>query len=120
MLFSAPIRAVTATVADTNHHLKLIAWDLVGVDLWNRRGEIEGEAIQKVVLTQPTSDYVLAALHLANDNLKMVAYHVGPAGTFTAVAEHPAGSIEELEAVTVGTLDKMTVTAVRLANGDLC
>ena len=119
VIFLSANRAVTATVADPTDRLKLIAWDLVGVDLWNRKGEIEGDAVKKVVLTQPTADFLLAALHLVSGNLKMVAYHVGAFGTVTEVAEQNAGSIEELEALTVGVDDKKTVTVVRLANGDL-
>ncbi len=117
-LFISDSRAVTAVV-DSANNLKLISWDLVGVDQINRQGEIEAGAIKDVAIAAPASNYVLVAVRQSDDVLKMIAYQVTPTGAFVRVADVAAGKISELAMATIGTGDRKAVTAVRDGGGDL-
>ncbi|MGH9320011.1 MAG: hypothetical protein ACRD3V_09005, partial [Vicinamibacteria bacterium] len=118
-LFLHGNRAVTATVAESNQHLKLIAWDLVGVDSIVRRGNIESGPAKQVFLSEPLNDHVLAAVRQSNDLLSMIAYRVTPTGNFMQVDEYVAGEIVALDMATTVGGDRKSVTAVRDSNGNL-
>lgn len=118
-VFISGLRAVTATAGANNNHLKLISWDLVGVDAIKRKGEIEAGAVKEVAIGEPTSDHVLVAVRQSDDVLKMIAYRVGPTGGFTRVADATAGKISALAMATTGNGNRRAVTAVRDQGGDL-
>jgi|GEM_PF-5090566 len=118
-LFLSSNRVVTASILASNNNLKLIGWDLVGVDKIIRKGDIEVGSVKDVKIVEPSRDYVLAATRLMNDNLKMIAFKVTPTGGFVRVADHDAGKISALEMTTTGGADKKAITAVRLESGDL-
>ena len=113
-------RAVTASIGANNNHLKLITWDLVGVDTINRRADIEAGAVKQVAIGEPASNHVLAAVRQTDNVLKMIAYRVGPTGLLTRVADTTAGVIGDLAAATTtfGGNSRM-VTAVRTQAGNL-
>lgn len=119
VLFLSANRIVTATIAQSNDHLELISWDLVGLDTLDRKSDIDDVAVKEVALSEPTPDYVLAALRLADDTLKMIAYRVNALGDFQQVAVATAGEISELKVATLGGGDPKTVTAVRTVGGDM-
>ena len=81
-LFMSSNRFVTASIGSTSNKLKLIGWDLVGVNSINRRGDIEAGAVKSVHLAKPATNFVLAAVRQSNDALKMIAYHVTITGGF--------------------------------------
>lgn len=117
-VFISSERAVTA-VADGASNLKLISWDLVGVDTINRRGDIEAGAVKDVAIVEPATNHVLVAVRQNDDILKMIAYRVTPTGAFTRVADASAGKISALAMTTTGGGDRKAVTAVRDADGNL-
>lgn len=119
VLFLSSKRAVTATVATSNDHLKLIAWDLVGINNIDRKGDIEAGTIKQVALSEPTDDHLLVAVRQGDDSLKMIAYRVTTKGEFVRVADYLAGKISALDMATIGKADKKAVTAVRDSNGNL-
>ena len=118
-LFLSGNRAVTATIAASNNNLKLVSWDLVGVDSIIRKGNIEAGSIKDVKIVEPTQNFVLAATRLMNDNLKMILFQVTPTGGFVRIADHTAGKINAFEMVTIGGADKKAVTVVRTESGNL-
>ena len=118
-LFISGNRAVTATIAASDDTLKLIGWDLVGVDAIVRKGDITAGAIKDVKLSEPTDGYVLAAVRQSNDLLKMIAYKVTVTGGFQRVHDLSAGKISALSMVTTGSGDKKAMTAVRDQAGNL-
>ena len=67
VLFLSGNRAVTASVSAEDGKLKLITWDLVGVEKILRKGEIEAGAAKEVALAEVASDHVLAAVRQADD-----------------------------------------------------
>jgi hypothetical protein len=113
VLFLSGNRAVTGTVASNNGHLKLVTWDLVGVDKIEREGEFEAGAVKEVALAEVASDYVLAAVRQSDDVLKMIAFHVGPTGNLLRIADMSAGKISQLDMATFGGADRKAATAVR-------
>ena len=118
-LFISGNRAVTATIGDSNNNLKLISWDLVGLSALNRKGEIEAGAVKEVYLGEPLTDFVLAAVRQQDDQLKMIAFQVGPTGNLLRRADLTAGKISALDMATTTSGNRRSVTAVRDANGDL-
>jgi uncharacterized protein (DUF2141 family) len=118
-LFLNPNRAVTATVAESNQHVKLIVWDLTGVSTITRKGQAEIGPSKKVVLSEPLDNYVLAAVRQSNDLLTMIAYRVSPTGGLTKVDEWVAGEISQLDMATTEGGDRKAVTAVRDEDGNL-
>jgi hypothetical protein len=113
VLFLSGNRAVTGTVASNNGHLKLVTWDLVGVDMIEREGEFEAGAVKEVALAEVASDYVLVAVRQSDDILKMIAFHVGPTGNLLRIADMSAGKISQLDMATFGGADRKAATAVR-------
>lgn len=119
VLFLSGNRAVTGTVSADTGKLKLIAWDLVGVDKIVRKGEIEAGAVKEVALAEVASDHVLAAVRQADDVLKMIAFRVGPTGNLQRVADMSAGKISRLDMASFGGAKKRAATAVRDEGGNL-
>lgn len=118
-LFLSGNRAVTATISSDNSTLKLITWDLVGVNQLNRRGENEAGAAKEVSLAEPLSNFVLAAVRQTDDTLKMIAYQVGPTGNVIRHGDISASKIAGLAMATTTSGDKKAVTAVRTQSGNL-
>ncbi len=118
-LFISSNRAVTATIGASNNHLKLISWDLVGINSIARNGEIEAGAIKDVKIVEPAGNYVLAATRLMDDRLKMIAFRVLGNGTFVRVADYTAGKISAFEMAVTGGSNKKAVTAIRTQSGKL-
>lgn len=116
-LFIGQNRAVTATISSEDSHLKLIVWDLVGINKINRRGDDEAGAAKSVALSKPASGYVLAAVRQSNDLLKMIAYRVG--ATVTRVDDQLAGKIGALAMATTTVGNNRAVTAVKTQSGTL-
>lgn len=114
-VFVSELKAVTAVV-DAANNLKLISWDLVGVDTINRKGDIGAGAVKDVAIAL-ASDHVLVAVRQMDDVLKMIAYRVTPSGGFTRVADASAGKISALAMTEGGT--RRAVTAVRDEAGNL-
>lgn len=112
-------RAVTATIAHSNRALKLTGWDLVGLDRINRRGSIEAGAANAVFLSEVAPNLVLAAVHQADGDLKMIAYQVTPTGGFVRRAQRSAGRITHLDMATIAGIDRKAVTALRDGDGNL-
>ena len=119
VLFLSGNRAVTATVASNNGHLKVIAWDLVGVDRIEREGQYEAGAVKEVALAEVASDHVLAAVRQADDVLHIIAFRVGPTGNLQRIGDMLAGKVSALDMATIGGADRKAVTAVRDEDGDL-
>jgi hypothetical protein len=114
-VFVSELRAVTAVVDDASN-LKLISWDLIGVDTINRKGDIEAGAVKDVAIAS-VSDHVLVAVRQSDDVLKMIVYRVTPSGGFTRVADTSAGRISALAMTESG--NQRAVTAVRDDAGNL-
>ncbi len=112
VLFLSGNRAVTASISADDGKLKLIAWDLVGVDQIVRKGEIEAGAAKEVALAEVASDHVLAAVRQADDTLKMIAFRVGATGNLQRLDDMSAGKVAELDMVAFGD-GKRAATAVR-------
>jgi hypothetical protein len=112
VLFLSGNRAVTASVSAEDGKLKLITWDLVGVDKIVREGDIEAGAAKEVALAEVASDHVLAAVRQADDTLKMIAFHVGPTGKPQRLDDMSAGKVTQLDMAAYGD-GKRAVTAVR-------
>jgi hypothetical protein len=117
-LFLSGNRAVTAVI-DSDDKLKLISWDLVGLDKIIRRNDVSAGVIKDVRIVEAAPYHVLVAVRGQYDELKLIAYHVGPTGFFSRVAEYTAGGISALAMVTTSSPDKKTVTAVRDEGGNL-
>ncbi len=120
-LFLSNNQVITATIRQPIGNLRLRSWDLVGISTLNFQADVdEGSLLAKeVYLGEPASDYVLAAVRLEDDSLKMVAYHVSPGGTLLRRADYLAGKISALDMATTTTGDRRSVTAVRDADGNL-
>lgn len=114
-VFISDQRAVTAVV-DADGNLKLISWDLAGVDTITRRGDIEAGAVKDAAIAL-ASDHVLVAVRQSDDVLKLIAYRVLPSGGFTRVADVSAGKISALAMTEAG--NRRALTAVRDAGGNL-
>jgi hypothetical protein len=111
-------RAVTAVV-DGSGNLKLVAWDLVGVDEIVREADIQDEAAKEVQLVEVASDYVLVAVRTPSDYLRMVGFQVTPFGDFIRIGDYTAGKIGALALAVTSGADRKAVTAVREQNGNL-
>ena len=112
VLFLSGNRAITASVSAQDGKLKLITWELVGVDQIQRKGEIEAGAAKEVALAEVASNRVLAAVRQADDTLKMIAFQVGANGNLQRLADISAGEVTELDMVAFGE-GKRAATAVR-------
>ena len=120
-LFLSSNRVVTATIRQPIGNLRLRSWNLVGTSALDFQADIdEGSLLARDIhLGEPATDYVLAAVRLEDDSLKMIAYHVMPGGTLLRRAEYLAGKISALDMATTTTGDRRSVTAVRDADGNL-
>lgn len=124
VLFISQNRVITATVSEdsvalTSGTLELKSWDLDGVTSWDELDDINGDEVKSVQLSEVAENYVMAALHTANDTLKMVVYHVGSNGTLTEMDTYSAGAIGELVATTANTPNAKMVTAVVISTGEM-
>ena len=117
-VFLTDLRAVTAVI-DSSNELKLIAWDLVGLDTINRKGDISAGVVKEVQIVEAATDHVLVAVRGQDDELKMIAYSVTPTGAFVRRADATAGKISALAMAATGGADRKAVTAVRDAAGNL-
>ena len=111
-------RAVSAVI-DSDNQLKLISWDLIGLDSINRKDDISAGAVKDVHISNPTGDIVLVAVRTEDDELKMIAYHVIYNGTLVRVAEQSAGTISQLAMAEISGIYSRAVTAVRDQDGNL-
>lgn len=118
-LFVSSDRMVTATIGQTDSRLKLIRWDLVGVDGLNRRASIADVAAKDIHLAEPASDIVLAAIRQTDDRLRMAAFRVNAFGTLSLVAEKTYGTISALDMAEIPGVNRKAVVAVRTAGGAL-
>lgn len=118
-LFLGSNRAVTGSIAQSDQHLKLIAWDVVGVSKLVRKGDVEAGSAKQVFLGEPLDNYVLAAVRQSDNRLKMIAYRVTATGNFLRVDDYLAGEISALAMTTTRGGDRKSVTAMRDAYGDL-
>jgi hypothetical protein len=112
-------RAVTASIATNNDHLKVIVWDLNGITAIEREGEDEAGAVKQVAISEPAPDHVLVAVRQSDDVLKMIAYRISPTGVPVRVADMTAGKISDLAATNTGGSNPRMVTAVRTEAGNL-
>jgi hypothetical protein len=111
-VFLSANRAVTALV-DSDRNLKLISWDLVGLDNIIRKAEISAGAVKDVQIVEPLGNHVLVAVRGQDDELKMIAYRVAFNGSFSRVADSTAGKISALAMTATNGSDRKAVTAVR-------
>ena len=117
-VFLSGNRAVSAVI-DSSSQLKLISWDLIGLEDINRKADISAGPVKEVQISNPTEDIVLVAVRGQNDELKMIAYQVLFNGTLVRVAEQTAGEISELAMTELPGVDPKAVTAVRDQSGNL-
>lgn len=118
-LFLSGNRAVIATIADSNRKLKLITWDLVGLETINRRGDVQAGAAKEVRLGEALGGFVLAAVRQADDVLTMIAYQVTPTGGLLRRSSRVAGKISALDMATTRGVNRRSITAVRDVDGNL-
>ncbi len=119
-LYLSSKRAVTAVVSATDSKLKLISWDIFGSGNMSKNGgEILAGPVKSVRLSQLAGDWVLAAVRLPDDRLKMIVFHVTVTGGFLRRAEYTAGKVLSLDMATTAGPDRKAVTAVRLESGEL-
>ncbi len=118
-LFVSQNRMVTATIGQSDGRLKLIAWDLVGLDQINRRGDLSDGIVKDVHLARTASNMVLAAVRQTDDRLRMAAFRVGPFGTLSKVAEKTYGKISWLDMAEIPGVNKRAVAAMRTNSGEL-
>ncbi|MCE7922778.1 MAG: hypothetical protein DYG98_06960 [Haliscomenobacteraceae bacterium CHB4] len=114
-------RFVTALI-DSDHKLKLISWDLVGLDNIIRREDIEAGIVSDVQVIKGQSDDVVVAVKALNGELKLIWYGITPSGAFSRRAEISAGLIMELDLLRTGNLPRLDfsfVTVVRDATSNL-
>lgn len=114
-------RFVTALI-DSDHKLKLISWDLIGLDNIIRREDIEAGIVSDVQVIKGQSDDVVVAVKALNGELKLIWYGITPSGAFSRRAEISAGLIMELDLLRTGNLPRLDfsfVTVVRDATSNL-
>ena len=117
-VFLSGNRAVTAVI-DSANNLKLISWDVIGLETINRKADISAGPVKDVQISEVAPNTILVAVRGQNDELKMIAYHVAAGGTFTRIAEQTAGTISQLSMTTLPGTNRKVVTAVKDANGNL-
>lgn len=117
-LFLSGNRAITAVI-DSNDELKLISWDLIGLDQIIRKHDISAGVIKDVQIVEAATNYVLVAVRGQYDELKLIAYFVTFNGSFVKVAEYTAGDISALAMVEISSPDRKIVTAIRDEGGNL-
>ncbi len=120
-LYLSSNRAVTAAVSATDSKLKLTSWDIIGTGTMSKNsGEtLTAGPVKSVHLSEPASNWILAAVRLPDDRLKMMAFSVDLLGRFQRRANYTAGKVLSVDMATTRGPNRKAVTAVRLRSGVL-